>query len=159
MAPLELRELRRLAALSLRHLPECRPRESAGGACHHEGGFTIEKDYRDRWFFKRPDGRAVPACGYRPEDTLDDDVEAAAEYFGDRASAEASRPSAEAFAVNETGSVDGQGTLRGGVLVRGPVRDRDQPSRSSSLPGQLSFSSRDNARSANRRPPVWHRAQ
>ena len=28
----------------------------------HEGGFRIEKDYRDRWFFKRPDGRAVPAC-------------------------------------------------------------------------------------------------
>ncbi|MGH8166710.1 MAG: DUF222 domain-containing protein, partial [Woeseiaceae bacterium] len=27
----------------------------------HEGGFRIEKDYRDRWFFKRPDGRAVPA--------------------------------------------------------------------------------------------------
>ncbi|HEX5418926.1 MAG TPA: HNH endonuclease signature motif containing protein, partial [Gammaproteobacteria bacterium] len=32
----------------------------------HEGGFTIEKDYRDRWYFRRPDGRAVPACGYRP---------------------------------------------------------------------------------------------
>ena len=30
----------------------------------HEGGFRIERDYQDRWFFKRPDGRAVPACGY-----------------------------------------------------------------------------------------------
>src|SRR5690606_34002367 len=40
----------------------------------HEGGFRIEKDYRDRWFFKRPDGRAVPACGYRAEDMTDDDV-------------------------------------------------------------------------------------
>ncbi len=40
----------------------------------HEGGFRIEKDYRDEWFFKRPDGRAVPQCGYRAEDMLDDDV-------------------------------------------------------------------------------------
>jgi hypothetical protein len=45
----------------------------------HEGGFRIEKDYQDRWFFKRPDGRAVPSCGYRPEDLLDDDVHPSAE--------------------------------------------------------------------------------
>jgi hypothetical protein len=45
----------------------------------HEGGFRIEKDYQDRWFFKRPDGRAVPSCGYRPEDVLDDDVDTSAE--------------------------------------------------------------------------------
>src|SRR5690606_41503731 len=38
----------------------------------HEGGFRIEKDYRDRWFFRRPDGRAVPACGYRAADMRDD---------------------------------------------------------------------------------------
>jgi len=31
----------------------------------HEGGFRIERDYQNHWFFKRPDGRAVPACGYR----------------------------------------------------------------------------------------------
>ena len=30
----------------------------------HEGGFRIEKDYQDRWFFVRPDGIAVPDCGY-----------------------------------------------------------------------------------------------
>lgn len=30
----------------------------------HEGGFRIEKDFRDEWFFKRPDGIAVPDCGY-----------------------------------------------------------------------------------------------
>jgi hypothetical protein len=54
----------------------------------HEGGFRIEKDYRDRWFFKRPDGRAVPACGYRPEDMTDDDVDAADEYFQSHPSAE-----------------------------------------------------------------------
>jgi hypothetical protein len=46
---------------------------------HHrlvqEGGFRIEKDYQDRWFFKRPDGHAVPRCGYRPEDMTDDYVD------------------------------------------------------------------------------------
>ena len=30
----------------------------------HEGGFTIERDYTDDWFFKRPDGIAVPDIGY-----------------------------------------------------------------------------------------------
>ena len=40
----------------------------------HEGGFVIERDYQNRWFFKRPDGRAVPACGYRTEDISDDDL-------------------------------------------------------------------------------------
>ena len=40
----------------------------------HEGGFAIERDYQNQWYFKRPDGRAVPACGYRAEDTTDDDI-------------------------------------------------------------------------------------
>ncbi len=40
----------------------------------HEGGFTLQRDYQNRWFFKRPDGRAVPACGYRKQDTIDDDI-------------------------------------------------------------------------------------
>ena len=40
----------------------------------HEGGFAIERDYQNHWFFKRPDGRAVPACGYHPKDMMDDDV-------------------------------------------------------------------------------------
>lgn len=30
----------------------------------HEGGFRIQKDFKDRWFFVRPDGIAVPDCGY-----------------------------------------------------------------------------------------------
>jgi len=42
----------------------------------HEGGFSIAKDYLDRWYFKRADGQAVPHCGYRLEDTLDDDIDA-----------------------------------------------------------------------------------
>jgi len=40
----------------------------------HEGGFTLQRDYQNQWFFKRPDGRAVPACGYNTRDTLDDDI-------------------------------------------------------------------------------------
>jgi hypothetical protein len=40
----------------------------------HEGGFTIERDYQNRWYFKRPDGRAVPACGYHAEDITDVDI-------------------------------------------------------------------------------------
>jgi len=40
----------------------------------HEDGFAIERDYQDRWFFKRPDGRAVPACGYHAQDIMDDYV-------------------------------------------------------------------------------------
>lgn len=38
----------------------------------HEGGFRIERDYQNRWFFKRPDGRAVPSCGYRSHDVMDE---------------------------------------------------------------------------------------
>jgi len=40
----------------------------------HEGGFAIERDYQDRWFFRRPDGRAVPSCGYQAQDMTDDDI-------------------------------------------------------------------------------------
>lgn len=54
---------------------------------------------RKRWFFRRPDGRAVPACGYRPEDITDDGLDAVDEYFeAADSSAEASvrsRPPAE----------------------------------------------------------------
>jgi hypothetical protein len=41
----------------------------------HEGGFRIERDYQNRWFFKRPDGRAVPSCGYRSQDMIDDGID------------------------------------------------------------------------------------
>jgi hypothetical protein len=37
----------------------------------HEGGFRIEKDFQDRWCFVRPDGIAVPECGYHARDVLD----------------------------------------------------------------------------------------
>ena len=38
----------------------------------HEGGFRIERDFRNRWYFLRPDGVAVPECGYNPADMIDD---------------------------------------------------------------------------------------
>ena len=40
----------------------------------HEGGFTIERDYQNHWFFKRPDGLAVPNSGYSAKDTSDEDI-------------------------------------------------------------------------------------
>jgi len=47
----------------------------------HEGGYTIQRDYQNRWFFKRPDGRCVPACGYRSKDRLDGDAGDVSELF------------------------------------------------------------------------------
>ena len=38
----------------------------------HEGGFRIERDFCNRWSFLRPDGIAIPECGYRTTDRVDD---------------------------------------------------------------------------------------
>jgi len=46
----------------------------------HEGGYEIRRDCRDRWFFRRPDGRAVPVCGYRPEDVVEESNTSAEVY-------------------------------------------------------------------------------
>ena len=97
----------------------------------HEGGFRIQKDYKDRWFFKRPDGRAVPACGYRPEDVTDDEVETADAYFGERASAEASYPAAEAFTVNEPSAEAWMVREPGAELYWPRARSADTPLRGS----------------------------
>jgi len=40
----------------------------------HERGFRIDKDFRDRWTFYRPDGIAVPDCGYHGRDLVDDEL-------------------------------------------------------------------------------------
>lgn len=40
----------------------------------HEGGYEIRKDHAGNRYFRRPDGRAVPACGYRLDDVEDCDV-------------------------------------------------------------------------------------
>jgi hypothetical protein len=41
----------------------------------HEGDYRIIKDYQDKWTFVRPDGIAIPECGYHAEDMTDDDVD------------------------------------------------------------------------------------
>ena len=38
----------------------------------HEGGYKIELDQSNQHFFRRPDGKAVPECGYRLDDYQDD---------------------------------------------------------------------------------------
>jgi hypothetical protein len=50
----------------------------------HEGGFTLQRDYQNQWFFKRPDGRTVPTCGYHTRDIMDDDIEEVSRQAGPR---------------------------------------------------------------------------
>ena len=54
----------------------------------HEGGFRIATDPDGGRYFQRPDGRAIPRCGYRLDDVLDDGVDVAALCGDDHASAE-----------------------------------------------------------------------
>ncbi|MEL7449058.1 MAG: DUF222 domain-containing protein [Pseudomonadota bacterium] len=56
----------------------------------HEGGYSLRTDYRGAWYFARPDGRAVPAMGYQPQDTTDDCLHTSAEVR-DRAGCHASQ--------------------------------------------------------------------
>jgi hypothetical protein len=39
----------------------------------HEGGYRIRRDYQGDLYFLRADGRAIPRCGYRPDDFTDDE--------------------------------------------------------------------------------------
>ncbi len=41
----------------------------------HEGGFSIQRDQSGELFFRRPDGKALPHCGYRLDDWVDDELE------------------------------------------------------------------------------------
>ena len=73
----------------------------------HEGGYEMRRDVNGEWYFRRADGRVIPAMGYRIEDMVDDVVETAerlAESMG--ASAEArsgtSRESPTCEGVRET---------------------------------------------------------
>jgi hypothetical protein len=63
----------------------------------HEGGFRIERDYQNLWFFKRPDGRAVPSCGYRSQDMIDDDISSDVEDDFSELSNVVNNPSADGF--------------------------------------------------------------
>ncbi len=40
----------------------------------HEGRFRIDRDFQNSWIFFRPDGIAVPDCGYHARDMVDDDI-------------------------------------------------------------------------------------
>jgi len=40
----------------------------------HEGGFHVEKDFQNRWYFVRPDGIAVPEAGYHARDVIDEET-------------------------------------------------------------------------------------
>ncbi len=40
----------------------------------HEGRFRIDKDFRNVWQFFRPDGVAVPDCGYHSADMIDEGI-------------------------------------------------------------------------------------
>jgi hypothetical protein len=42
----------------------------------HEGGYRIRRDYRGEHYFVRADGRAIPRCGYRAADYVDDNAAA-----------------------------------------------------------------------------------
>jgi hypothetical protein len=55
----------------------------------HEGGYDIRKDYRGRWYFMRPDGRAIPRHGYRPDDMVDEGLDDGPSTDSAGASAEA----------------------------------------------------------------------
>lgn len=54
----------------------------------HEGGYDIRHDHLGKRYFRRPDGRVMPACGYRVNDWQDD--------YSDNARSE--NDSAEGFA-------------------------------------------------------------
>jgi hypothetical protein len=55
----------------------------------HEGGYAIRKDYQGRWYFMRPDGRAIPRRGYRPDDMVDEGLDDGPSTDSTGASAEA----------------------------------------------------------------------
>jgi hypothetical protein len=50
----------------------------------HEGGYRIRRDYQGDLYFIRADGRAIPRCGYHPDDFTDN------ESSGDHTSREGS---------------------------------------------------------------------
>jgi len=55
----------------------------------HEGGYEIRKDPSGGWYFRRPDGRAIPRCGYQTDDMVDDGIDDVWDAVVGGASAEA----------------------------------------------------------------------
>jgi len=65
----------------------------------HEGGYSILTDHAGNPYFKRPDGKAVPDCGYHESDWLDDCVDPIDEAYS--VSPDSTQNSAEFFGVGE----------------------------------------------------------
>lgn len=78
----------------------------------HEGGYQIRRDDRGRWYFQRPDGRAVPAYGYQPEDRVDD--------AGDAGTDDVDDPFAAGVPAGTPGTPDGLLGLKDHGEAAGP---------------------------------------
>jgi len=77
----------------------------------HEGGYRMLKNYQDEWCFKRPDGIAVPECGYSQSDTIDEDVNILSTMVNN--------PSAEGSLINaENSDIDSQRSRTNGCFHR-----------------------------------------
>jgi hypothetical protein len=67
----------------------------------HEGGYAIRKDTSGGWYFRRPDGRAIPRCGYQTDDMVDDGIDDVWDAAVGGASAEA--PEYDSASIDLTG--------------------------------------------------------
>lgn len=78
----------------------------------HEGGYEIRHDEQGRRYFRRPDGRAVPAHGYQPADMTDDYLDGASaevfsEWTGSRQLNGVREPSINYLVQKKTASAEG----------------------------------------------------
>jgi hypothetical protein len=69
----------------------------------HEGGYEIRKDTAGGWYFRRPDGRAIPRCGYQTEDMVDDGIDDVADAIAIVGGASAEAPDFDSAMVDLTG--------------------------------------------------------
>lgn len=75
--PLNIGRKTRTVPTAIKRALIARDKSCAFPGCHHTrfvDAHHIERDFQNHWFFKRPDGRAVPACGYRANDMIDNDI-------------------------------------------------------------------------------------
>ena len=77
----------------------------------HEGGYEIRKDTAGEWYFRRPDGRAIPRCGYRCEDMRDDGIDDVDGIDGSVVAAGASAEAPGSWSVRESAATYSPGAL------------------------------------------------
>lgn len=118
----------------------------------HEGGFRIDADYLGQWYFVRPDGKAVPPNGYRPEDMLDDDIHTSAERSAPGSAEDPANPSAEGFALSGVlnhPSAEGRRRMARRLAAQSPrSRGRAPPAPTRPARGRKSATSRVQSRPA-----------